>query len=233
VNAVNLAPTAPRRSVTRTSLSPQFLGLVAGLLVVLIATFMYVSARDRVHSRQQRLAQVTAASQRWAAAAAGYGPTVQQLAQRAKTITEVRALVAQRYDWSQLLSQLAGVMPAQTQLTSLQAGAPASAAAAAAAAATGTTVATTGIQLAACAASQTVVADTMVALRRVSGISQVTLSTSSTSNSASADVSAGGGTCHYPVSFSLSLQFAPALGQTPSTSSTASLAASTTAGAAQ
>ena len=202
MNAVDLIPASSRRSQPTGFFSAPFLGLLVGLGVVLAVTVLYVTAHDRVRSRRSELAQVSAGAARWTAAASSYSSDVQKLGQRAQQVADVRQLAAERFDWSLLLAQLASVMPARAQLSSLQATPPSGADA------SSTTdeasASQSGIQLAACAASQTVVAQTMVALRHVTGIAQVTLS-SSASNGADASTATTG--CHYPVQFQVSLSF--------------------------
>ena len=212
MNAVNLIPAEARSSGLRVSVSPPFMGLLAGLALVLVATVLYVTAHDGVSSRQAELARVTASASRWSAAAASYSRDVQALKQRTTEIGGVNALVAQRFDWSRLLGQLAGAMPAQAELSSLQATPPSSTGASASAAANGSST-SSGVQLSACAASQSVVAQTMVALGRVTGVSQVTLSSSgSGSSGAAATTTTTPGACHFPVQFQVSLAFAPRAG---------------------
>lgn len=211
MNAVNLLPPgAGRRPALGLSVSRPFLGLVAVLAVVLGATVLYFSARDTVSSRQAQLRALNAATARWTAAAAAFGPSVEAYGARQRTIGAVRALAVQRYHWSTLLTQIAGRLPADAALSSLVAAAPTSAGGASSASTGASTGATTGtssngIAISGCAASQNVVATTMTALRHVTGVSQVTLSSS---GKASASTSASGSGCSLPVQFSITLSFA-------------------------
>lgn len=229
MNAVNLMP--DRTAVgtdLRLPVSRPFLGLVAALGAVLVATILFVSAHDTVTSREAELHRVQAATSRWTAAAAAFDPSVQADGTRAKTITEVRRLATARYDWSALLRQIAGRLPAHAALSSLQATAPSSASASASgAAASGTATTTTGtaattatgIQISACATSQTVVAQTMTSLRHVSGVSKVTLGSSGTGTTGTTGTStAGAGSCALPVQFSIVLTFGSSAAATPAAS---------------
>ena len=227
MKAVNLIPADARRTGRSMPTGLPFLGLVCGLVVVLVATVLFVIAHNRVESRQSQLTSVQANAARWSAAAATFAHDVSVAQLRQTKIGAVEGLVGQRTNWSELLGQLAAVMPARSRLSSMNATAAAPTAAAptpAAAATTATTGSTTtpapaqasassasSIQLSACAASQSVVAQTMVALRRISGVSKVYLA-SSTSNGSS-----GSGSCGFPVTFSVTLAFVPPTSSTSAT----------------
>lgn len=216
MNAVNLIPVERRqaglRGVHGLPGAP-FLGLVGGLLLVLAGTVAYQDASNGVSTRQGELSHVQAAATAWSAAASRYAPAVTELAARDKQFSQLGGLLGQRYDWSALLGQLAGVMPADSQLSSLSATDASAVPSASAGTAVAPTSASTGsgITLAGCATSQSVVADTMVALRRLSGVSEVTLSSSTNQpvSSGSGD-SSSAGSCGLPIDFNLSLEFAPA-----------------------
>jgi len=217
MNAVNLIPLDSRRAQASGLPGLPFLGLLAALVVALGATVAYVDARNNVSARRSELAQVQSATAGWTSAAARYASDVAALKQRATRFVELGTLLGQRGDWSLLLGQIAGVMPAHAELSSLSA-ASSGAAAAAASATGGASTATggastgtgTGITVAGCAVSQSVVADTMIALRKVSGVSAVSLSSSSRGTSASSGA-ASSSSCSLPVQFSLTLQFSPAV----------------------
>ena len=220
MNAVNLIPADARRKGRSVPTGLPFLGLVAGLVVVLVTTVLFVLAHDRVESKQSQLAAVQANAARWSAAAASFSRDVALVKARETSIGDVESLVGQRTNWSELLGQLAAVMPAHSQLSSMQATAPASSASATSTTGTAATPApavtstSTPIQLSACAASQSVVAQTMVALRRITGVSDVYLSSSNEggsggSSSSSSSSSGSGSGCGYPVTFSVTLAFTP------------------------
>lgn len=257
MNAVNLIPLERRRAEAARLPGVPFLGLLGALGLALAGTVGYVAAHNSVTARRSELAQLRAGSAAWSAASARYAPAFRALSQRAQGFSRLGVLLDQRYDWSVLLGQLAGVMPAQAQLTSLAAATPiqtptgtTSGGTPTAAAGTATTstptpatsTATTGgtaasspaapasssITISGCAASQPVVADTMVALRRLSGVSSVSLSSSTLQGTAAT----GSGSCRLPVQFGLSLVFSssPASLLLPAAARGADLAqASTTA----
>jgi Tfp pilus assembly protein PilN len=220
MNAVNLIP-ADSRQRRNLSASRPTLALIGGLVVALIAAVLYVSAVNQVTTRQSELTRVTASAAGWSAAANSYASYVTAAQQRTQQLTDVRQLAAGRFPWSQLLSQIGGLMPATAALITLQA--------------TTTPSTTSGpplpaVQLTGCAASQSTVAKTMVQLHKVAGVSAVTLSSSTDSGSgATAPAgSTGGGGCPFPVQFQVALTFGtPAAATTPATASSSAAAPST------
>ena len=219
MNAVNLIPKDSRRARRSISISRPTLALFGGMVIVLVATVVFVSAANTVTARRVELSRVTAATTRWTAAANSYASIAQAAQQRSAQLADVRQLVSGRYAWSQLLSQLGGLMPATSALSSLQA--------------TTTPAASPAdppqpaVQLSGCAASQSVVAQAMQQLQRVNGVTGVTLSSAS---SVGASGAPGGGGCPYPVAFQLSLTFGSSAPSAASGSATAP--AATTSGTA-
>lgn len=244
MNAVNLIPSEGRRQRLSVSTSPQTLGLLGGLALVLVAAVLYISAANTVSSRKSQLAQVTAGVTQWTAAVNTYSSFVATASQRLQDLVVVRQLAASRFPWSQLLGQIATVMPKSAALSSLAAttasasgttAAPApSATPAAGAAAAGVP----SVSLTGCAASESIVAQTMVQLHRVKGVSGVTLASatdsssgsSGSSSSAAASSSGGGGGCPFSVQFQVSLTFSaptPPEATTPTSPATTSTPAAT------
>lgn len=266
MNAVNLIPLERRHAGAPRLPGAPFVGLFAALVLALGGTVAYVEVHNTVTSRQSELSHLRTGTAEWSAAAARYTPAISALSGRVKGFAQLGVLLGQRYDWSVLLGQIAGVMPAHAQLASLSASTPAPASttpssggastssggtattsgatattsgatattSTAATAPTGGTSDTSAITITACAVSEPVVADTMVALRRLSGVSAVSLLSSSQAGSAAA----GSSTCKLPVQFNLTLQFAPGMallrlpdvaraGSSGQTSATAQLASST------
>jgi Tfp pilus assembly protein PilN len=213
MNAVNLIPSDSRSGRVSLSTSPPTLALLAGLVIVLIAAVLYVSAVNDVTARKSELARVTAGAVSWHAAANGFASAVQDSQQRTEQLADVQQLAAGRFPWSQLLSQIGGMMPAAAALTSLQAT---------------TTPATNPsvppvptVTLSGCAASQSTVAQTMVQLHRVVGVSAVTLSSSTDSGAGAAPSGGTSGGCPYPVVFQVSLAFGTPSAPAATTSATA------------
>jgi hypothetical protein len=121
MNAVNLIPADSRRRRMAPSTSWPTLALIGALLVVLAGVVVYVTAANKVKSRQAELAQVTASADSWKRAASTYQSFTQTAQQRNQELADIRQLVVGRYPWEQLLSQVAGLLPRTAGLTSLQA----------------------------------------------------------------------------------------------------------------
>ncbi|MGZ4165980.1 MAG: hypothetical protein ACXVSE_04020 [Solirubrobacteraceae bacterium] len=221
MNAVNLIPGDHRRRSAGASASPVTLALIGGLVVVLAAAVLYVFAVNDVRSRKSELARVTANAASWQAAANSYTSYVTAAQQRTQQMSDIRQLASGRFPWSLLLSQIGGVMPANAALSNLSATSPSADSVAATAATSGTTPSATGtnvstVQLSGCAASQSAVAATMVALHRVHGVGSVSLASTSNSGASAAGSSAGGTGCPFPVTFQMSLELVSASsGTTP------------------
>jgi Tfp pilus assembly protein PilN len=246
MNAVNLIPADGRKRRASVSASPLTLGLLAGLIAILVGAVLYVSTLNNVTARKSELSSVTASVTSWQAAANSYASVVHTAQARTQQLGSVRQLADSRFPWSQLLSQIAGLMPAKSALSSLQA---TTASPAATSATTATTPTQPAVQLSGCAASQSMVAATMDALRRVTGVSAVTLASAgddsaSSASSASSGSGAGAeGGCPFPVQFQVSLVLdtssasasTPAVTGTPATATdtTTSPSAGTSTGAAQ
>lgn len=243
MNAVNLIPADARRRRASLPTSPATLAVFAGLVLALIGAVAYVSAANQVGSRRSELSRVSAAASAWNAAAARYSLSVQDVQRRQQQLGEIRQLAAARYPWSELLTEIGGLMPRDAALSSLQAAAGASTAGASqstgtsptstpasGASTTAGTAPTAGagaassasappvpaVQLSGCAATQSAVADTMVHLRRITGVTDVSLSSSASSagGTAAAPTSSTSGGCRFPVQFQVSLTFSspPAAG---------------------
>lgn len=229
MNAVNLIPGDSRTRGEGLKLSPSTVALMGGLVIALVAAVLYVTAANTVATRKSELAQVTAGVAGWTAAANSYSSFVHLAAQRTQQLADVRQLAASRFPWSDLLGQIGGVMPRAAALTTLTA------------TSTPSTTGTSGapvpsVQLSGCAASQSVVAQTMVQLRLVKGVSDVSLSSSTESgpasgSSGSSSAGQGSGGCAFPVQFQLTLSFTAASATTAASTaatSTTSVPATTT-----
>lgn len=226
MNAVNLIPADTRTRGEGLNVSPPTLALIGGLVVALIAAVLYVTSANTVATRKSQLAQVSAGVAGWTAAANSYASFVHLAEQRTQQLADVRQLAASRFPWSELLGQIGRLMPRRAALSTLTATTSAAAGTSATTPATGA-ASVPGVQLTGCAASQSVVAQTMVQLRLVKGVSGVTLSSSTDSStlsgsSGSSSASQGSGGCPFSVAFQLSLTFAPSA--TAATASSASAA---------
>lgn len=202
MNAVNLIPADRRTKRLALSTSPPTLALFGALVLVLIAAVLYVSAVNQVSARRSELAQVTASAAAWNAAAARYGTSVQAQQHHTLELADIRQLINGRFPWSELLGQVGQLMPHKSQLTGMQA--------------TTTPGATPAdppipsVQLTGCAASQSTVADAMVALHRITDVTTVTLASATNSAAGPAGPAGANGGCTFPVQFQVSLTFRPA-----------------------
>jgi hypothetical protein len=217
MNAVNLIPGDSRNRGEK--VSRPTVALMGGLVIALVAAVLYVMTANTVATRKSELAQVTAGVAGWTAAATSYASFVHLAEQRTQQLADVRQLAASRFPWSDLLGQIGGVMPRAAALSSLTATSTPSTG--------GTSGATVpSVQLAGCAASQSVVAQTMVRLRSVKGVSGVSLSSSteaSTGSGSSGSSSTGQGSagCPFPVAFQLALTFTASSTTTAASTATA------------
>jgi Tfp pilus assembly protein PilN len=197
---------------------------------VIGTTAFYVEEHNRVNSRQVDLSQLSIGVAHWSAAAESYSRFTAQSQELAQHAAGVRELVETRYDWENLLSEIAALLPRDAQLSTLSATNPL------ASTSTGTTVTpttgtvsgSTALSLTGCATSQYAVANTMVQLQRVTGVTKVLLGTSTRSSTG------GETTCTLGVQFDLSLVFAsPVNPGATSATSTASPTSTTTATASE
>jgi Tfp pilus assembly protein PilN len=248
MNAVNLIPSDGRKQRLSVSTSPQTLGLFAGLALILVAAVFYVTSANKVSSRKGELAKVTAGVQQWQTAGNSYAAFVQTASERVQDLAVVRQLAGTRYAWSQLLSQIGDVMPSNASLTALQvstsdtSGAGATTATTPAPTTTTPAITTSGppipaIQLTGCATSQSAVAQTLINLHKVKGVTDVSLSSSTdgsaSGSSAPAPTSGGTGNCKFPVQFQAAMTFGSTASSSTSgaagtTATTASTPATTT-----
>ncbi len=233
MNAVNLIPADARKRRATVSASPITLVLIGVLVAALGAAVLYVSTVNKVTTRKAELASVNASVASWQSAASSFDSVKSTAAQRQAQLAQVRGLADNRYAWSQLLSQIGGLMPAKAALTSLQA--TTTSAATTSASTTSTSTPATGtaaavptavlpsIQLSGCASSQSMVAETMVQLHKITNVSSVNLASSSDNATPNGGSTAGG--CPFPVTFQVSLTFSAPVAT--ATAATTSAAAST------
>lgn len=249
MKAVNLIPSEQRSggSVGARSDGAAFavLVLLAGLVIL---TLMYGLAHHQLAGRRAEAATLTAHAQQVQAQAAQLSPYASFMAMREQRLQAISELIGSRFDWSTAMGELSRVLPSDVALGSLQAtvGSPSGSLAGSKSSSSSTTAGasagsvssatppgtTPNFTLGGCAASQAVVAQMLVRLRLVSGVSDVTLLSSTKSASG-----AGGGSgvaCPNgdPV-FSVQVAFQP-LPSPPAANaealvSSASTAASTTA----
>jgi Tfp pilus assembly protein PilN len=205
VKAVNLIPSEQRSGAAVGSRSEGgafiVLGLLAGLVVL---AGLYGLARHQISSQRAEANTLTARAQRVQAEATELAPYTSFMAMREQRLQAVSQLVGDRFDWADALHELGRVLPYDTSLSSVQgvvgstttaAASPATAAAAASSSSTAVTSATPPgatptFTLTGCATSQSMVAETLVRLQLIDGVSKVALQSSTKAGS-----SGGSGGC--------------------------------------
>jgi Tfp pilus assembly protein PilN len=244
MRAVNLIPSDQRSGGTVGARSGGAVFLVLGLLVGLVVlAALYGSSHHQLQSRRAEVATLDAHAQQVQAQAAALAPYASFMAVREQRLHSIAQLIGGRFDWSNVMSELSRVLPDNVSLSTLtgtvgaasasaKTPAPASSAAASSSVDSATPPgATPSFTLGGCAASQAVVAQMLVRLRLISGVSTVALqsSTKQGSGSSSADSS---GPCpgNAPV-FSVAVTFQPLpTAPTPSIQALTATAAATAGG---
>jgi Tfp pilus assembly protein PilN len=253
MRAVNLIPAEQRKggAIGRRSQGIAFgvLGLLAGAALLI---FLYGSASHQLESRKSEAAALTQQAQQVQAQAAQLSSYTSFMQMREQRLQAISQLVGSRFGWSAAMNELSRVLPPTISLSSLQgtvgsstgsastttsAAAPAagstgstgSTAASAATAAPVTSATPPGttptFTLAGCGTSQIAVAQMLVRLRLISGVSNVTLQSSARSGSSGGGSSSSGGTCPADdASFTAQVSFQPL--PTPPSSSAQTLEAS-------
>lgn len=246
MRAVNLIPEEQRGGGAIGSRSGGAAFLVLGLLAgVAVLALLYGLSHHQLESRRAEAESLAKQAQQVQAQAAALAPYVTFMAMREERTQAVAQLVASRFDWSSSMGELSRVLPNNVALTSIQgvvgaaggAGKTLAEAAAAAASSTATVAsstppgATPTVTLSGCAASQSVVAQTLVRLRLISGVSAVALQ-SSTKSGGGAGGSSGGSCPGTDPVFSVQVTFNPLPTPSEVSAATASSAVASTAGSA-
>jgi Tfp pilus assembly protein PilN len=248
MRAVNLIPAEQRKggAIGRRSQGVAFavLGLLAGAAIL---TFLYGSASHQLESRKAEAAALSNQAQQVQAQSAQLSSYTSFMQMREQRLQAISQLIGSRFDWSATMYELSRVLPATISLSSLQgkigsetaiasksAAAPATSSTASTAATTAATPVASAtppgtsptFTLAGCATSQIAVAQMLVRLRLIGGVSNVNLQTSARSGSSSGGGSGGsGGTCPADdPSFTAQVSFQPL--PTPPSSSVETLEAS-------
>jgi Tfp pilus assembly protein PilN len=217
MRAVNLIPSEQRSGGTVGSRSQGAAFAVLALLAgVAVLVFMYGSAHHQVSSRHDEAAALTNEAQQLQSQASQLASYTSFVAMREQRLQAIASLVGSRFDWAAAMGELSRVLPPSVSLSSLQgtvgattgtagAKAPSSVTTTASTSTSSTTGAAGGgavssatppgtvptFTLSGCATSQAVVADTLVRLRLISGVSNVMLLSSTASTSSGG----GDGSC--------------------------------------
>jgi Tfp pilus assembly protein PilN len=238
VRAVNLIPHEQRSggAVGARSQGAAFavLALLAGAAIL---TFMYALADHQLESRRAEAARLNTRAERVQSEAAQLASYVNFAQMGEQRLQAISTLIGSRFAWSAAMGELSRVLPDSVALSSLQGtigsgtGSAKSSAASTSSASSSAVVSsatapgeTPAFTLSGCATSQTEVAQMLVRLRLVSGVSNVTLQSSSKGGSGAGGggaVGASAGTCpSEDPSFTAQVSFQP-LPQQPATSTEA------------
>ncbi len=209
MRAVNLIPSEQRSGGTVGSRSQgaafAVLALLAGIAVLV---FMYGSAHHQVSNHHAEAATLTTEAQQMQTQASQLASYTSFVAMREQRLQAIASLVGSRFDWAAAMGELSRVLPPFVSISSLQGTVGATTGTAGAKAPSSVTATTTAsassavssatppgtvptFTLSGCATSQAAVADTLVRLRLISGVSNVTLLSSTASTSSGG----GDGTC--------------------------------------
>jgi Tfp pilus assembly protein PilN len=224
MRAVNLIPSEQRGGGTVGARSGGAVFLVLGLLGGLIVlAFLYGSSHHELQSRRTEAAALSARAAQVQAQAAQLAPYASFMTLREQRLHSISQLIGGRFDWSNAMGELSRVLPHNVSLSTLVGtiggSEAASAKAATPAAGAGTVSSATppgavpSITLSGCAGSQSTVAQMLVRLRLISGVSSVALQSSTkpgggSSSSSSSSASTGPCTTSDPV-FSVVVNFEP------------------------
>lgn len=226
MRAVNLIPSEQRGggAIGARSEGAAFavLGLLAGIAVL---TLMYGLAHHALSNRRSEAASLAVRAAQVQAQAAQLAPYTSFVAMREQRLQAISTLIGSRFDWSAAMGELSRVLPSDVSLSSLQgtigtttgstlsskgsAASPSPSTAAVSSATPPGAVPT--FTLAGCATSQVVVAQTLVRLRLISGVSNVTLQSSTKTGGSGAGASSGssGGCSSGDPVFSVQVTFQP------------------------
>jgi Tfp pilus assembly protein PilN len=209
VKAVNLIPSEQRSglgSVTGQSEGAAF--IVLGTMAVLaVMALLYGMASKQVSSRRGKAASITAKAEAAEARANQLAPYASFVAMRDQRVAEVAELVDTRFDWAHAFHEIGRVLPYDASLLTINGtiGAPgATGAIGAATPSTASSTASTGtvtsatppgsvptFTLTGCATNQSEVAQTLLRLKLINGVTNVELQSSTKSTTASV----GSNTC--------------------------------------
>jgi Tfp pilus assembly protein PilN len=198
MKAVNLTPKEFRGSARSGGAA---YGLLGALAVMVLLVGAYAMTGKSIRDTQAEIASVKAQADAAQAKTADLKPYGEFAALRKQRTDTVSQLATTRFDWAHVLEEVSRTIPADTSLSSLHGNADSSAGTGTPApAATGTATTPEGptVDIAGCTGGQAATARLMVALRRIDGVKDVTLSSSSqgtsSGSSSSSSTSKGSGT---------------------------------------
>ncbi|MCA1688975.1 MAG: hypothetical protein LC720_00525 [Actinobacteria bacterium] len=179
MKAVNLIPADQRRGAGGAAgrAGGAVYVLLGGLAVLVVMSLLYAVSASQVSDRQSKLTRVNTQADVVQSQAGSLQPYVTFASLRQSREQAIAALAAGRFDWAASMDQIARALPHDVTLSALTGAPPASASGPAgpttAPATSGPSIALTG-----CATTHTEVADVLVALHRVAGVTSVSLAAS-------------------------------------------------------
>lgn len=216
MKAVNLIPSDERRgagSPAKSGIAVYALLAVLGVVVLVLAS---LTATNRsISDKQSKLAQVERDAGSAEARAGDLKAFTAFAAMREKRQETVAAIAAGRIDWSRSLHELARTLPSDTWVSSIRATTtPSVALSGGTADPMRQKLAQPAVELNGCTATQATVARVIAAMRRMSGVQRVSLSSSKkaakgAAGSASGDAAASSRGCGTRTQFSLTVFYAP------------------------
>jgi Tfp pilus assembly protein PilN len=250
MKAVNLIPGDDRGGAVTAGRSGGGVFVIAGLLAGLaLLALLYGLADRKISHDTSEVVSLTARAQQAQVRAGELTPYTSFLQMREQRVQAVAALVASRFDWAQAFHELGRVLPAgKVSLDSIEgsvgstasatpaASSPGAGAGASAASGSSVTSATPPgsiptFKLTGCAISQAEVALMLQRLRLIDGVSEVSLQSSTQSDSAGPSASGGAGCEGGNPAFTAQVTFdaLPAVPTPSAGSSTSTIASSTSA----
>ncbi len=195
MRAVNLIPVEARRGGAGRGGSGAYL-LLGGLgaLVVAVAAFVLVS--NSVTSRKAELARLTTETAQTEAKAAALKPYLDFANLRQKRVATLQALAQSRFPWERAMRQITRVVPANVSLTqfigTVAPGITVEEVAGGDTSSLRQAVQAPAIQLIGCTSSHSEVSRLMSRLRRMTGVTRVSLATSEKPKDEAVNVTAAG-----------------------------------------
>jgi Tfp pilus assembly protein PilN len=182
MKAVNLIPADQRRGAGGAAgrAGGAVYVLLGGLAVLVILSVVYAISASQVSDRQSKLNHVSAQADVVQSQATALQPYVSFAAIRQSRQQAIATLAADRFDWAAAMDQIARALPNDVTLSAMTGGPPTATAAAPgvpAPAAGGPSVALTG-----CATTHSEVANVLVSLQRIVGVTGVQLASSQKAN---------------------------------------------------
>ncbi|MEH3053910.1 MAG: hypothetical protein PGN13_07875 [Patulibacter minatonensis] len=182
MRAVNLVPPEARQGrVSPGKSGGAVFGVLGALLLVLVMVSALAVIKKDKSAADAELAQVTAATQAYEAAANQFSSFESAATQAKQRIELVRGLSRARFDWAGTLRDMARLVPADTQIFSLDASVKDGASQSGGSSQVRSQIASSpAISLKGCSRSQTTVANLVTRLQAMRRVTNVTLEASET-----------------------------------------------------